>query len=80
MPRCYGELEYRLPRPIHEFSKLLSGKALCLVLSAMRFLPWRERNGVLQLWEFKGKGKLHLAGKIKEDFIKDLAFLESLEG
>ena len=46
----------------------------------MRFLASRERNSILQLGEFKGKGKLHLARKIKEDLIKELAFLGTLEG
>lgn len=46
----------------------------------MRFLPSRERNSIFQLREFKGDGKLLLARKIKEDLIKELAFLESLEG
>jgi hypothetical protein len=46
----------------------------------MKFLPSRERNSMLWLWKFKGEGKLFLARKIKEDLIKELAFLESLEG
>ena len=46
----------------------------------MRFLPSREMNSVLELWEFKRERKQLLSRKIKEDIIKELAFLESLEG